>query len=783
MSSATPYTPPDGDISIQMLREIFGSAFSSIFGSGNTGPIDNGANMLGVAFGYFNSSVLFFGALILLWVTVIGINNTALDGELLGKRWSTFYTPMRSLTASFMLIPGASGFSAIQFLILLFVSYSIGFASNMWGGMVDYVLKNQASQEVMSSIHEDTGFDNLAWAALRMKVCGFATTTAVNQISGSNPVNLQLYFDEKQSGGMYGLTKSFSKTYTTTIGLRDPNWPHSEDICGKIVLTSTYQRPETNSSASQDVAMSIRNTLNTTRYNYMNELLRGSELNDTAQLIVETATNPTGKISAQDVSNKIVNIRKKLMTQIEMDIKNEIYTKNDELAEKFKENGWAYAGSLHRELARIQDAVKQSTNAKSEFTPGTGMPNLPGTVGAAISNAMSPYESLMAAIESKANTSQERTGTTGRPTVPSLQSNFSASDFADGGGNITSIIKSYFNSVTTYLLNGLLTHLADKGADPVMQVKNIGDWMATMGESIIISKYAATLGLSALEKTSDTAGQTIIGAVGDKLTGIPSAIKNIAKFLTDVIKETWSHIWPGVYSILYAGYFLGIWIPMVPFYIFALGVIGWLVQVGESLAAGALWMMMHLTPAREDSFIGSETQGYLLLTSLFFKPPLMILGLVFSLSILSPATRYINESFMLAIRVNQTDSMTGILSIAGYMLLYCFIIYSVFMLVFALPQSLPDRILRWVNAGTGDLGEQNSQQRIESGASHQARTAAGVIANKQAQRNANRLKDIIADDNQRDNASANSPEGHAGDSAKVGESNTGTKAPFNKEDK
>ena len=555
----------------------------------------------------------------------------------------------------------------------------------------------------------------------------------------------------------FGVTKSLSKTYTTTIGLRDANWPGSQDICGKITLTSTYLRPDTNSSATQDVALSIRNTLSTTRYNYINELLRCSELNDAAQQIVEAATNPNGKISAQEISNKIVGIRKKLMTQMEMDIKNEIYSKNDELADKFKDSGWAYAASLYRELARIQDAIKQATKVQSEFTPGTGVPNLPGTVGSAISNAMTPYESLMATIESKANASSDRQSTSGRPTVPSLQSNFSASDFADGGGNLTTSIKGYFNSLSTYLIDGLVTHLGDKGADPVMQVKNIGDWMATFAEGVIIVKANAQIGLEAVKRTADWFNDTAVGTVVNKISGAGSAVGNIANFLSFTISEIWSHVSVGIYTILYAGYFLGIWIPMVPFYIFALGVIGWLVQVAESLAAGALWMMMHLTPQREESFIGSQTQGYLLLTSLFFRPPLMILGLAFSLALLSPATRFINEGFILAIRVNQTDSVTGILSIAGYALIYCFIIYSVFMLVFALPQSLPDRILRWVNAGTGDLGEQNSQHRIESGASSQARNAAAALLKK---KNDKEKEPESAKDNHQ-------PEGHSGDSARV----------------
>lgn len=46
------------------------------------------------------------------------------------------------------------------------------------------------------------------------------------------------------------------------------------------------------------------------------------------------------------------------------------------------------------------------------------------------------------------------------------------------------------------------------------------------------------------------------------------------------------------------------------------------------------------------------------------------------------------------------------------------------MLVFSLPQTLPDRILRWIGAGISDMGEQSTMGRIESGASGHARMAA-----------------------------------------------------------
>ena len=47
------------------------------------------------------------------------------------------------------------------------------------------------------------------------------------------------------------------------------------------------------------------------------------------------------------------------------------------------------------------------------------------------------------------------------------------------------------------------------------------------------------------------------------------------------------------------------------------------------------------------------------------------------------------------------------------MLVYAFITLSVFMTVFALPQDMSDRVLKWISAGIGSLGEKDAMKKIE----------------------------------------------------------------------
>lgn len=712
-----------------MLREIFGKAITHIVGGDPTLAESATANMLGTAFGVFNSGILFFGAIILTWVTVFGITNSANDGQVLGKKWSTFYTPLRTFTASAFLIPSTSGYSGVQLAILLIVSWSVGFASNMWGKVVDYVVNDQAVEQAVKSIQEDPNFDQMAYNALRMQVCAHAVAQGVNQTMGQGSANLQRTSVENKSSSIFS---SGTTTYTTTVMMRDLNWSGSEDVCGKLVLTNTYMKPDTHSSAAQEVASGVRNAVNTIRFKYAYNLLDPSgEIGSIAKEVIQVAENEGQTISAQAVNARVVALRSQMMTEITQEVRRQVAVDNTALTQKFKERGWVMAGSLHRELAHIKDSIRAVTVAKSEYVPGSANVShllTPGIVTTSVQTVMARYDALVATLIQKTPTNAA--STTGRPALPSLQTNFTSDDFTDSGNSIKSRITTYFNKLPDWLMQGLVFYLAEDGTDPVMQVKNIGDWMATYAEAVMLSKATATAGLAGALASMSAASQQHIAGFSASALGAP--VIGALTFLLRLIIELWALISPSVTAVLYAGYFLGIWIPMVPFYVVALAVIGWLVQVVESLAAGGLWMMMHLTPERDDSFIGSQQQGYMLLLSLFARPALTVLGIVASMAILNPAIRFINAGFLTAFRFNQADSVIGLLSIVGYMVIYCMIILAVFMLVFSLPQTLPDRILKWIGAGIGDLGEQNSIGRIESGASSSARMAATSGAGKQA---------------------------------------------------
>jgi conjugal transfer/type IV secretion protein DotA/TraY len=384
---------------------------------------------------------------------------------------------------------------------------------------------------------------------------------------------------------------------------------------------------------------------------------------------------------------------------------------------------------------------------------------LSGDVLKAAKNSLANYSALTDQVISKAMATPAASPS--KPTMPTVQTSFSQSDFLLGGDGVKTTFSKWVTNLGDTLVTGVIYYM-EADDDPVMRIKNVGDWMATAAESVMFAKTTIVSVMAGIKGTTSTSALPGASAVNGIVTGVMT-------FIT----ETWASLAPSMYTVLYCGYFLGVWLPMVPYYIFGIGVVGWIIFVVEMMAAGVLWAAAHTTPTREDNFIGSQTQGYLLTMSGYFRPPLMVLGLVASQGLMTPIVHFINESYVANFRSVQSASTTGPMSIAAYILVYCIIMMAAFMLVYALPQSLPDRILRWIGAGINDMGEQSTASRVESGASSQARNAALAAASKQAALNNGRKdrgnggRDRALADAKAEAAKANEPEGIAGQSTLV----------------
>lgn len=714
----SPFTPSKTDGAVDILRTIFGPVMDSVL-TGDTATVaTTGANMLGAAFGYFNSGVLFFGSLILMFVTVFGISNSANDGVALGKKWSTFYTPIRALVSAGSLIPTASGYAGIQLALLLIVTYSIGFASNMWEAVVSKSLSADIATEAVASVTSNPNFDAMVLNAIQMQICAQGVNDALKQTMPSANVALKLV-----QAGPYSMHPTANTTIeSTSIYYSDPNFPAAKDICGALQFTSMVSADTSNSQTTTNVVQGVKAAILKVRTDFAKTFAdpNGKVSALASSIIISIQNDGASPILASNIASQVMAMRKTVDADTLAAVTAEMHRTNESSVKKITDKGWIYAGAIYGEVARIKDAVRGATLSQNvDFTAGSNNLGgaLTGQTQVAAQEILDRYATVASAVARKSLAIQSAEKPL-RPVLPQIQTNFTAKDFASDGTGIFNRMKNFFSSPGQMVVTGVVSILSNPNSDPIMQIKDMGDYIAGFAELLLVTKAGIMTALKPLTAAVGEAGKSFfVSNLGT------AAVIAITTALEAFITETFAMFSSGVYALLYAGYWMGIWIPMVPFYIFTLGVVGWLIFVVEMLAAGVLWMAAHTTPAREDSFVGSQTQGYLLVMSGFFRPALMILGLVASNSLMAPIITFVNESFKLKFMSLQADSVTGIMSVAGFLLIYTFIITSVIMLIFSLPQTLPDRILKWIGAGIGDMGEQNSAHKVEQSASSQSRQA------------------------------------------------------------
>jgi conjugal transfer/type IV secretion protein DotA/TraY len=393
------------------------------------------------------------------------------------------------------------------------------------------------------------------------------------------------------------------------------------------------------------------------------------------------------------------------------------------LQAKLADKGWVWAGGYYLEMLRMKDAVKTASRSQMWAEPGIGAAAFnggavlsQGEIGNAVESGMNQYMYTLAAVEQQIRgISRESTSSKNPLVAPALTAPVTEDDFkaSDGGASVKNTIKRYLSALPMQIVASVTNTIkTDTAVDPVFQIKNIGDSLILFGE-----------GAWAFKTPILAIGKGVVAGASSSLLPGSSLLAGAAEAVVSFIEQTWDQIKLALGGIIFAGYFLAYYLPMIPFIIFALGVVGWLIVVIEAVVASALWAVMHITPSQDGSFIGGQQQGYLLLMSVFFRPALMVVGLVAAIAVTLPAMSFINAGFLMTFRSLQADSVTGIVGIAGAVAIYSFLVTSVMLNIFGLSQSLPDRILRWINAGIGDLGEQDSLRRVQGGASGQARAA------------------------------------------------------------
>jgi len=157
-------------------------------------------------------------------------------------------------------------------------------------------------------------------------------------------------------------------------------------------------------------------------------------------------------------------------------------------------------------------------------------------------------------------------------------------------------------------------------------------------------------------------------------------------------------------------------VPMMPFIMWTLSVLAWLVLVVEAIVAGPLWGFAHLRMGGSGFAGEAGPSGYLITLNVFMRPMLMLFGLLIGLSVFILIGNFFATGYNVAFNDAQMGGEIGPIGL----LMQIGIMSAMFVVIaercFALISVLPDRIMRWIGSNGEGLGEEQQTNTVRGAA-------------------------------------------------------------------
>jgi conjugal transfer/type IV secretion protein DotA/TraY len=739
-----PFSPCDAsagacaDVTVKLMTSVFGPVIQALVSGDDPGKVALADSLIGTLMGFFNSGILVVGSLLVSYIAVIGAVNTANDGEALGKMWSSVWTPVRIVAYGGALLPTASGYSFIQILVLMIALWSVGFANGAYKlGMAMGILKPDGI--VASSTDPGTylGLRGFASNYLAASYCAKAANSIYADTTNATPVNPSVMADSAHADRT---TVNGTKTdYTFYIKDRNAasNLGGGEPICGSVTLSS-YAASGTYTDDS-----GVQQALDEMRSGLMGEKLKAAValMKDIDDWVAGMPAD-ISQAGWSDVDSKKFNeIVKKHEDAVVASIINmsapsaagggpaSVNNGVKAFLDSMTKEGWAMAGGWYQRVGMLRSKLSTITSEPVGEVEAPSLSGLPNDSRASLLKAsVSTVTEAIAkgALKSgsgytAANTRPEDIAA-GLPKDATSDINVGSLN-ASTGAWLTTSVNNMMNGATNIVIG------SSSDVDAISRMKTTGDILAAYQ----VMLWTAEVSL----KTAMTATRVVVGTAGGvEVLGNKVDMSNVTNAIWEWIVEVPAPILAKMAS--YVGilaFYFGVALPSLPYAIFMITVVGWLVGVLQSVVAVTMWAIMHMRPSQ--TFIGSEAQGYLLLMALFARPILAVLGLFGAHLIADPAVDYIAKAFF-AMRGDVVAS-TGLLgALAQFMTFFWWftafggVLLPVLYMVYGLPQVFPDRVLAWLNAGVGDLGTTGAttemQRRMDSQGARAALGGAGGSA-------------------------------------------------------
>ncbi len=770
------------DQSIYYLGQIFGYV-------GTLLPALNPNLLIGILFKGLNTIALTIGAFMVVYVTVVGLLKTAQEGEFLGRQWNALWVPLRTVGGIAALFPTATGYSAIQVIIMWIILQGVGAADVMWNRVIDFVTINgggpyagvdsgtlntfgtqpqikQLFQGLMCQASAKATFSDVdtsstggsqpiqyycAHANSNDAFCALNDSDMLNPLAGGQVVQATSpqsnpYYQMGPGGRCGSLT--YCNVDTACKVASDTTGPSTQAcysckaqqaalqaivpalgaVAKKLVTVDNqyvqfYETPGGGSAAQwikdycgikgvnpaqccrvppKQMQSSILKFISTANICSMN-LFPNDKAVDSKGVIVSYADatssssqqlNPANAatdlylqyplsdyLNGSDPVNAAVGEYAAALVGAASSWMQEQMTKVDISQGKWqnlaKVYGWIMAGGFYYEIAKVNQK-----NIDAAYPVLKYELNDNNKMNAQYRTNYSAVGALLTAMTTKTQgNSSSFTNTPG----------WSGDISGSIGEASATLLKSWQNS---------MRYNTTSASNPVISIATFGYQMMITAQLLFVVITTAAAAFAAL---------TSINPIFMGFGVTESPFYAAFKVLVNLVGPFFFILIASLYSI---GAMLGIYVPLIPYMIFTLGAIGWLIAAVEAMVAGPIIALGILSPGGQHDILGRAEPALMQLLNLFLRPSLMIIGLILSMFMSMVVVNLVNSGFLAATQqiIRNPGLFEQILFIAAYTSFIITVLNKAFSLIYV----IPERITTWIGGHAVSYGEEQAMGETKS---------------------------------------------------------------------
>lgn len=626
-----------------------------------------------------NLIALTSAVLAMLMTLFVGLAQSAHDGTVLGKRYSSLWVPLRAVIGLGFLTPLPGGYSMLQAVVLWIGTIGSGFADMAWSGALGRLAADPAPRTILAPTATRSTVNsmfNAAVCAARAQavdagvVVAKLPMTRIPTYQAAMPVNGQA-------------PSSIPPTIVIRGGVTFDgagNQSASKAICGSVVTERAISNPRLGREILDSTASEIQNL---------------HDLADASMALARPFVS--GQVNGTEVRRMLLQ-HESTFSEREADrlhrylaaTARHVDAARAQQLVHARDGGWLTAGAYYNTLSNIAGAVHDGAAPGVRLT-SPRVDQMPSALRADLSTYLASASAFTAANGRGAVSEEAAAAGVSSAGAGEIAPPATISESAIDAGVITQVrqaIAAFGRGLLRPIVHAMVGRPGD---DPILQLQDFGHAALAGLEVVLVSSLA--------------------------LSGL-AAITGIGMPVAAVIWMIFSGVAIGIGAPLAA---LAYYLPMLPYIFWIFGVLAWVLLLLEAVAIAPMWAAAHVLPEGDGLAGDHAKQGWVLMTALLLRPVLMVMGFVAAILVVRFMSMLVGTTFMQLVE----SSTFGIISTAAYLIALVGIVIAVSKAAFSLIYEIPNRCLRWIGGGQDTIGRGNRDTKEAVGTVFRVNTDIG----------------------------------------------------------